>query len=264
MSRRPRSPTGSATAASSRSTPASTPSATNSAPPRQGHGRRPGLRRPSPAEPRLRGGPLGRPHLAGPARGHRAAGPPPPRHPHPPHRDPHPHGHPPPPQHPRHQPVPHHPRHPDPPDRQTARPRRQRAPPPEAPPRHRARPPPRGVTPGRQPHRPHAEPHALGQGGEFLAFCRDARPPRPRTNVKLFGNEVDALFEAEKVIVEIDDWSTHRSYKSFESDRKRDAVAAEHGYLTVRVTSRRAATTRTAQAASLQQDPGRRRQNGNS
>ena len=39
-------------------------------------------------------------------------------------------------------------------------------------------------------------------------------------------HEVDALFEAEKVIVEIDHWGTHKTFKSFESDRERDAVAA--------------------------------------
>jgi very-short-patch-repair endonuclease len=39
------------------------------------------------------------------------------------------------------------------------------------------------------------------------------------------------------VIVEIDDWGTHNSYKSFTSDRKRDAAAAQHGYVTVRLIS---------------------------
>ena len=45
------------------------------------------------------------------------------------------------------------------------------------------------------------------------------------------------LFEEEKVIVEIDTWDTHNSHESFQSDRKRDAVAAEHGFLTVRLIS---------------------------
>ena len=74
---------------------------------------------------------------------------------------------------------------------------------------------------------------------EFLAFCRRYGLPRPTTNTRLHGHEVDALFEAEKVVVEIDGWRYHSSHKSFESDRDRDADLAQYGYLTVRVTSAR-------------------------
>jgi very-short-patch-repair endonuclease len=47
------------------------------------------------------------------------------------------------------------------------------------------------------------------------------------------------LFPEEKVIVELDDWGTHNSYASFEDDRDRDTTAAEHGYLTIRITTTR-------------------------
>jgi very-short-patch-repair endonuclease len=70
----------------------------------------------------------------------------------------------------------------------------------------------------------------------FLTFCRAHGLPEPKVNVMLFGHERDAVFEAEKVIVEIDSWQHHKGHESFESDRKRDAVAAEHGFLTVRLT----------------------------
>jgi hypothetical protein len=90
---------------------------------------------------------------------------------------------------------------------------------------------------------PRQAPTRSGKEDDFVAFCRRHGLPTPRTNVKLFGYEVDALFEAEKVIVEIDHWDTHKSYSSFESDRERDAVAAEHGYLTVRVTTARLSAT---------------------
>ena len=74
---------------------------------------------------------------------------------------------------------------------------------------------------------------------EFLAFCNAHGLPRPKVNIILHGHEVDALFEAEKVIVEIDSWTFHNSHKSFESDRDRDADLAQYGYLTVRLTSAR-------------------------
>jgi Transcriptional regulator, AbiEi antitoxin len=82
---------------------------------------------------------------------------------------------------------------------------------------------------------PTQNPTRSGKEDDFVTFCRTHGLPAPRTNVWLFGKEVDALFEEEKVIVEIDTWSTHNSHKSFQSDRKRDARAAEHGYLTVRM-----------------------------
>jgi hypothetical protein len=84
---------------------------------------------------------------------------------------------------------------------------------------------------------------------EFLAFCRQHGLPRPKVNVRLHGHEVDALFEAEKVVVEIDGWRYHSSHKSFESDRDRDADLAQYGYLTVRVTSERLGGSRAADEA---------------
>jgi hypothetical protein len=78
-------------------------------------------------------------------------------------------------------------------------------------------------------------------GGEdrFIAFCREYGLPTPATNTTRWGFEIDALFEAEKVIVEIDGWDFHKDRQSFESDRERDTVAADHGFLTVRLTGRR-------------------------
>jgi very-short-patch-repair endonuclease len=92
-----------------------------------------------------------------------------------------------------------------------------------------------------------------------VAFCRRHGLPTPAVNTKLFGHEVDALFAAEKVIVEIDHWGTHNSYASFESDRERDATAAEHGYVTVRVTTARLAADPAHEAARLHKILERRR-----
>jgi hypothetical protein len=93
----------------------------------------------------------------------------------------------------------------------------------------------------------------------FLAFCTKYGLPLPKTNVKLFGHERDAVFEAEKVIVEVDGWEFHKDRHSFESDRERDAVAAEHGYLTVRLTGRRLAARPAPEAARLHRILERRR-----
>ena len=86
---------------------------------------------------------------------------------------------------------------------------------------------------------PTQNPTRSGKEDDFVTFCRRHGLPIPRTNLKLFGHERDAVFTEEKVIVEIDPWETHNSYESFESDRERDAVAAEHGYLTIRLTTDR-------------------------
>jgi hypothetical protein len=111
---------------------------------------------------------------------------------------------------------------------------------------------------------PTQNPTRSSKEDEFVAFCRDHGLPIPRTNCKLFGKEVDALFQEEKVIVEIDGWETHKSYRSFESDRKRDRVAAEHGYLTIRVTSARLADDPHEEGASLKRTLANRRRHQSS
>jgi very-short-patch-repair endonuclease len=50
---------------------------------------------------------------------------------------------------------------------------------------------------------------------------------------------VDALFEAERVIVELDGYSTYSSKASFERDRERGANTLAHGLVTVRITWQR-------------------------
>ena len=98
---------------------------------------------------------------------------------------------------------------------------------------------------------PTQAPTRSGKEDDFVAFCHRYGLPTPKTNVTLFGHERDAVFEAEKVIVEIDPWETHNSYTSFESDRERDTVAAEHGYLPVRLTTPRLTGEPTTEAARL-------------
>jgi very-short-patch-repair endonuclease len=70
----------------------------------------------------------------------------------------------------------------------------------------------------------------------FLAFCEDHGLPRPRTNVRIAGHLVDAVFDAERVIVELDGYEFHGDRDSFETDRDRDADTLATGHATVRIT----------------------------
>ena len=93
----------------------------------------------------------------------------------------------------------------------------------------------------------------------FPAFCRKYGLPVPRLNVTMFGHEVDALFEEEKLIVEIDGWRFHKDHDSFEADRERDATAIEHGFATYRVTWARLSRDPDREANRLQRILARRR-----
>jgi very-short-patch-repair endonuclease len=70
----------------------------------------------------------------------------------------------------------------------------------------------------------------------FLVFCERFHLPQPKVNTRVCGYEVDALFERERVIVELDGWDFHRDRPAFESDRNRDADTLLGGYATVRLT----------------------------
>lgn len=76
----------------------------------------------------------------------------------------------------------------------------------------------------------------------FLAAVRAAALPEPEMNIWLThggGEEwqVDALFRAQRVIVEIDD-DSHRTSYAFELDRRKDAIRQADGYRTLRFTRR--------------------------
>lgn len=65
---------------------------------------------------------------------------------------------------------------------------------------------------------------------------------RPRMNADLAIRgrfyEIDALWEAQRVAVELDSRSIHGTRKRFESDRQRDRILVAEGYRTMRVTWR--------------------------
>jgi hypothetical protein len=72
----------------------------------------------------------------------------------------------------------------------------------------------------------------------FLSLCRHAGLPTPLVNVHVVGFEVDALWPAERLVVELDGYAYHRTRTAFERDRARDAALLLAGYRVVRITSR--------------------------
>jgi very-short-patch-repair endonuclease len=72
----------------------------------------------------------------------------------------------------------------------------------------------------------------------LLELIRAARLPQPEANVRVAGHEVDLLWRAERLIVEVDGYAFHSSRRAFEQDRRRDAELGLHGFRVVRVTWR--------------------------
>ncbi len=70
----------------------------------------------------------------------------------------------------------------------------------------------------------------------FLDFCDRFGLPRPEINTGRTGNEVDALFRREQLIVELDGYTFHSGRAAFERDRDRDAEKLAAGLVTVRIT----------------------------
>ncbi|MGZ4170006.1 MAG: DUF559 domain-containing protein [Solirubrobacteraceae bacterium] len=106
---------------------------------------------------------------------------------------------------------------------------------------------------------PDEAPTRSAKEDSFLVFCKQHGLPRPKVNTRLYGHEVDALFETEKVVVEVDGWRFHQDWASFERDRDRDADLAEHGYLTIRITAARLDENPAGEAARLHRILARRR-----
>jgi predicted transcriptional regulator of viral defense system len=74
----------------------------------------------------------------------------------------------------------------------------------------------------------------------FLRLCTKAGLPRPAVNewMPIPGEEwqCDFVWHAEKLVVEVDGWETHKVKKAFKQDRRRDRVLQTHGWTTLRYT----------------------------
>ena len=71
----------------------------------------------------------------------------------------------------------------------------------------------------------------------FLALCSKHGLPRPEVAARIEGFEVDFLWRAERIVVEIDGLAAHRTRQAMERDRLRDRRLLLAGYRTVRLTS---------------------------
>jgi very-short-patch-repair endonuclease len=72
----------------------------------------------------------------------------------------------------------------------------------------------------------------------LLALIRAAGLPPPRTNVHVGPYEVDFLWPAHRLVVEVDGFAFHSSRAAFERDRRRDADLQARGLRVTRVTWR--------------------------
>ena len=85
----------------------------------------------------------------------------------------------------------------------------------------------------------------------FVELVDRARLPRPETNVRIGSYEVDALWRAERIVVEVDGYASHSSRTAFEHDRRKDATLQAQGFRVVRVTWRQLVDEPVAVAARL-------------
>lgn len=70
----------------------------------------------------------------------------------------------------------------------------------------------------------------------FLRLVDRAGLSRPQTNVLVNGYEVDAVWRATGLVVELDGWAHHRSHHAFQRDRARTAELMRAGYRVLRLT----------------------------
>jgi very-short-patch-repair endonuclease len=70
----------------------------------------------------------------------------------------------------------------------------------------------------------------------FLRLCDDHHLPRPETNARIEGIEVDFVWRDRRLIVEVDGYAYHRSPSAFESDRERDVLLSVAGWRVLRFT----------------------------
>jgi very-short-patch-repair endonuclease len=99
----------------------------------------------------------------------------------------------------------------------------------------------RGVKRIRQRLRQHRAPAITRSAFErnFLIFCRKHDLPVPEMNAWVHGYELDAVWRPQRRAVELDDYHTHGTKRSFESDRRRDSKLGSVEWRVVRVTAER-------------------------
>lgn len=89
------------------------------------------------------------------------------------------------------------------------------------------------------PHASAATPTRSHLEDEFLRFVKRHDLPRPQVNQRIAGHEVDFVWRAQRLIVELDGYAFHATRQAFERDRERDADLLDAGFSTLRITQRR-------------------------
>ena len=74
---------------------------------------------------------------------------------------------------------------------------------------------------------------------QLTALCRSAGLPLPRTNTRRAGWEVDAVWDAQRLVVEVDGRKFHSPAAKFERDRRKDGELMLANYRVLRITWRR-------------------------
>ena len=107
----------------------------------------------------------------------------------------------------------------------------------------------------------------------LTALCRSAALPLPKTNVRRAGWEVDAVWDAQRLVVEVDGWAANGTRDAFERDSARDRALVTAGWRVVRITWRQLTKDAPLLAAQLRKliatpmtfahDPGLKRQSLN-
>ena len=72
---------------------------------------------------------------------------------------------------------------------------------------------------------------------DFLRLCRRHRIPRPEVNQRIGRFTVDFLWREQRLVVEIDAWTTHRGAQAFEDDHQRDLELTALSYRVLRFTA---------------------------
>jgi very-short-patch-repair endonuclease len=70
----------------------------------------------------------------------------------------------------------------------------------------------------------------------FAALVAAAGLPRPRMNAQVEGFEVDAVWPARRLAVELDGWAFHRDRRAFERDRTKANALTARGWTVLRYT----------------------------
>jgi very-short-patch-repair endonuclease len=72
----------------------------------------------------------------------------------------------------------------------------------------------------------------------FLKICEEHDLPKPEANASIHGYEVDFVWRAQRLAVEVDGKAVHHTARAFQQDRQRDRALAALGIQVVRVTWR--------------------------